>query len=160
MNRISEIKIRPATNADCRNVQKLVFGVLSEYGLEPDLSGTDDDISDIESAYLKRGGTFEVLEDERGNLIGTVGLYPVSNEIIELRKMYFAKNLRGLGWGKKTLRRMIEKARALGYRQIYLETASVLKEAVALYRSFGFQETGGGEKHALRCDQAYFLTLK
>lgn len=52
---------------------------------------------------------------------------------------------------------MIETARHLGYKQIYLETAGILKEAVGLYKSFGFQPTC--EKHTPRCDQAYFLDL-
>jgi len=157
MNETTEIKIRPATNADCERVQNLVFGVLREYGLAPDLEGTDRDVADIEAHYIKRGGAFELLEDARGNLLGTCGLYPISDETVELRKMYFSISLRGRGMGKKTLARMIEKARALGYKKIYLETASVLKEAVALYEKFGFLPTD--EKHTPRCDAAYFLEL-
>lgn len=157
MNEELNIHIRAATNADCARVQNLVFGVLREYGLEPNLCRTDSDIADIEAAYTERGGIFELLEDENGNLLGTVGLYPITNEKVELRKMYFAAHLRGKGYGKKTLARMIETARSLGYKQIYLETASALKEAVGLYRSFGFTETQ--EKHTPRCDQAYFLNL-
>lgn len=158
MNDTPEIFIRPATNDDCARVQKLVFGVLQEYGLAPDPEGTDRDITDIEAHYIKRGGVFELLEDEPGNLLGTVGLYPISAETVELRKMYFSKILRGRGIGQKTLRRMIEKARAEGYKKIYLETAGVLKEAVRLYEKFGFQPTA--EKHTPRCDQAYFLNLQ
>lgn len=157
MNNNPEISIRSATNEDCERVQNLVFSVLREYGLEPDLCRTDTDIADIDTAYINRGGVFELLEDVDGNLLGTVGLYPISDEKIELRKMYFAKNLRGQGYGKKTLQRMIDRAASLGYRQLYLETAGVLKEAVGLYRSFGFQATE--EKHTTRCDQAYFLDL-
>lgn len=151
------VSVRSATNADCERVQNLVFGILREYDLQPDLNGTDADIADIEAAYINRNGIFELLEDENGNLLGTVGLYPINDEKIELRKMYFAKDFRGKGYGRKTLQRMIETARKLGYKQIYLETAGVLKEAVALYKSSGFQPTC--EKHTPRCDQAYFLNL-
>jgi putative acetyltransferase len=157
MDETTTIIIRPASNADCERVQNLVFGVLREYGLAPDLDGTDRDIADIETHYLKRGGTFELLEDERGRLLGTVGLYPLTAETVELRKMYFAKALRGRGVGQKTLARMIEKARETGFKKIYLETASVLKEAVALYEKFGFVPTD--ENHTPRCDAAYFLAL-
>jgi N-acetylglutamate synthase-like GNAT family acetyltransferase len=157
MNENTEIIIRSATNADCERVQNLVFGVLSEYGLEPDLNGTDKDIADIEAHYITRGGIFELIENESGELLGTCGLYPMNDETVELRKMYFAKLLRGQGFGKKTLQRMIEKARELGYRKIYLETAVILKEAVHLYEKFGFQPTD--EKHTPRCDAAYFLDL-
>lgn len=158
MNETSEIKIRPATNEDCERVQRLVFGVLREYGLEPDPAGTDRDIADIETHYASRGGAFELIEDAAGNLLGTVGLYPMSDETVELRKMYFSPALRGRGVGKATLRRMIETARAKGFRRIYLETATVLKEAVALYEKFGFVETD--EKHTPRCDAAYYLELR
>jgi putative acetyltransferase len=152
-----EIFIRLASNKDGERVQALVFGVLREYGLEPDPHDTDRDIADIEAHYITRGGTFELLEDAAGNLLGTCGLYPINAETIELRKMYFSKTLRGRGVGGRTLQRMIEKARRLGYRKLYLETASVLKEAVALYEKFGFAPTD--EKHTPRCDAAYFLEL-
>lgn len=157
MDETPEIFIRVASNEDCTRVQALVFGVLREYGLAPDREGTDRDIADIEAHYTNRGGVFELIEDARGNLLGTVGLYPMNAATIELRKMYFSKALRGRGVGKTTLRRMIEKARALGYKRLYLETASVLKEAVGLYEKFGFTQTE--EKHTPRCDAAYFLEL-
>ncbi len=157
MTENAEIVVRSATNDDCERVQKLVFGVLREYGLAPDLEGTDRDIADIEAHYINRGGVFELLEDTQGNLLGTCGLYPMSAETVELRKMYFAKELRGRGMGKKTLARMIEKARPMGFKKIYLETATVLKEAVHLYEKFGFQPTN--EKHTPRCDAAYSLDI-
>ena len=157
MNEPDEIIIRGATNADCGRVQKLVFGILREYDLPLDVQATDLDIFDIETHYLKRGGIFEVLEDAEGNLLGTIGLYPLDAKIVELRKMYFAKSLRGRGFGKKMLERMIEKARESGFSKIYLETASVLKEAVALYEKYGFKPTS--EKHTPRCDAAYTLDI-
>jgi N-acetylglutamate synthase-like GNAT family acetyltransferase len=157
MTENAEFIIRSATNDDCARVQMLVFGVLREYDLAPDPQGTDRDIADIEAHYTKRGGTFEVIEDRQGNLLGTVGLYPLSDETVELRKMYFAKELRGRGIGKKTLERMIAAARAKGFKKIYLETASVLKEAVHLYEKFGFAPSD--EKHTPRCDAAYSLNI-
>jgi putative acetyltransferase len=116
------------------------------------------DLNDIESEYLKRGGLFEVLEDKDGKLVGTVGLFPLDTETVELRKMYFDESLRGRGFGKKTLERMIEKSRESGFKRIYLETATVLKAAAALYEKYGFQPTTDGI-HSQRCDAAYFLDL-
>jgi putative acetyltransferase len=152
-----EITARPATNQDVEAIKQLVFGVLREYGLEPDPDGTDADLADIEANYAKRGGLFELLEDENGKLLGTVGLYPINAETVELRKMYFAPELRGRGCGKTTLERMIKRARELGFQKMYLETNSVLKEAIGLYQKFGFEPTN--EKHSPRCDQAFVLNL-
>jgi N-acetylglutamate synthase-like GNAT family acetyltransferase len=152
-----EFLVRSATNLDCERVQTLVFGVLHEYGLQPDLIGTDLDLTNLEANYIDRGGIFELIEDHDGNLLGTVGLFPMNSKTVELRKMYFAKELRGKGFGKITLQRMINEARELGFKKIFLETASVLKEAIGLYESFGFKQTS--EKHTSRCDVAYYLEI-
>ena len=154
---ISDLTQRPATNADCEAVQALVFGVLGEFGLKPDHDGTDRDITDIETHYLDRGGVFEVIENGEGRIVGTVGLYPLDETTIELRKMYFAPEVRGRGLGQKLLREMMEKARNLGYLRVYLETASVLKQAVHIYEKAGF--TRVVEKHTPRCDQAFMLEI-
>lgn len=155
---VNEIFIRSATNADGENIKKLVFGILHEFGLTPEPDGTDTDLNDIENEYIRRGGLFEILEDENGNLLGTVGLFPLDNETVELRKMYFDKSLRGRGFGKKMLERMIERAREMKFKRIYLETASILKSAVGLYEKYGFAPTTEGI-HSERCDAAYFLNL-
>jgi len=149
--------IRSATNSDCAEIRGLVFSVLVEYGLQPDPEGLDRDMDDIETSYIERGGIFEVIEDENGIILGTVGLFPIDGGTVELRKMYFRPELRGLGMGKSMLRRTIDKARRLGYARITLETASVLKEAIGLYTSFGFVDLEGS--HADRCDRSFYLDL-
>ncbi len=158
MNENSEIFVRSATNADSENIKNLVFGVLNEFGLTPEPDGTDADLNDIETNYFQSGGLFEILEDADGKLLGTVGLFPLDDETVELRKMYFDKSLRGRGFGKKTLERMIEKSREMKFKRIYLETANVLKQAVGLYEKYGFEPTTEGI-HSKRCDAAYFLDL-
>jgi hypothetical protein len=59
---LSHLTIRSATNDDRESVAELVFGVLAEYGLEPDPETTDADLQDIEANYLQRGGLFEVIK--------------------------------------------------------------------------------------------------
>jgi putative acetyltransferase len=152
-------RLRPATNTDCEHIANLVFGVLREYGLKPDPASTDADVKDIESSYFSRGGIFLVLEAQDGSIIGAYGLYPLEEQRCELRKMYLHKAYRGRGLGKLLLDDALSKARQLGFRKIVLETASVLKEAIALYKSYGFVEYTP-EHLSSRCDQAYWLELK
>lgn len=161
MNDSPEIKVRMAANADRERVKALVNSVLMEYGLTPEPEGTDADLEDLEKNYINRGGVFELLEGTKGELLGTVGLYPLEGDTpktVELRKMYFVPELRGHGWGKSTMRRMIAAARELGFKRITLETHSALKEAIGLYKSFGFIPSCEG-KHSARCDQVYSLEL-
>lgn len=152
-----DLKFRSATNADRAQIEALVFGILESYGLALDRDGTDKDIVDIKANYLDRGGVFEVIENSEGRIVGTCGLYPLDRTTIELRKMYFDPSIRGRGLGKDLLAKMIEKAKDLGYLRVYLETASVLKQAVHIYESAGFKPVA--VKHTPRCDQAYVLEL-
>jgi putative acetyltransferase len=153
------IFIRTASNQDKESVCELLRSVLAEFGLRADTASTDADLDDIEKNYLARGGTFELLEDQAGTLLGTVGLYALDGETCELRKMYLVRQARGLGLGKSVLERAINHARRLGFKSIVLETASVLKDAVRLYTRFGFVPFES-EHLAARCDQAYVLDLR
>ena len=153
------ITIRTATNKDGEDVTRLVASVLSEFGLSFDPEETDADLLDIEKHYLAAGGLFEIIEDERGNLLGTVGLYPLDEQSCELRKMYFAAHARGRGLGQYVLERTVEKAKSLGFEQMILETASVLKAANHLYVKYGVRPLKR-EHLPSRADLAYILDLK
>ena len=152
-------RLRLADNKDCEKVRELVFSILKEYNLKPDPASTDTDIKNIEQAYFERGGTFYVLEEKDGAIIGAYGLYPIDRQTCELRKMYLQSSHRGRGLGKLLLERALSQARQLGFKRIILETASVLKEAIALYKSYGFVEYVPGHLSS-RCDQAYLLELE
>jgi len=150
--------IRPATNADAEAIRTLVFGVLGEYGLLAEHEGVDLDLNDIEANYIRGGGLFDLIFDDAGRLIGTVGLYPRGEGVAELRKMYLAKGARGRGLGRMLLERVLALARELGFTRIELETSSKLVEAIGLYKRFGFQPFQP-EHIACRCDQAWALKL-
>jgi putative acetyltransferase len=152
-------RVRPADNADCEDITRLVFDVLREYDLKPDPASTDADLQDIKSSYFNQGGTFLVLEEEDGSIVGAYGLYPVEKHTCELRKMYLHKAYRGQGLGKFLMEDALSRAKQLGFKTMVLETASVLKEAIALYKSYGFTEYEPNHMSD-RCDQAYLLELE
>lgn len=150
--------IRCASNADREDIENLVFGVLAEYGLKSDPGDTDADLSDIQGAYPDRGGSFDVLVGENGQIVGSVGLYRLDTDTCEIRKMYLAVHVRGQGQGRRLLEHALAKAKELGYSRIELETASVLKEAIALYERFGFRRFERGHLSP-RCDAGYYLEI-
>lgn len=143
--------LRLAAASDGAAVQTLVFGILQEYGLRADPDGVDADLSDVNRHYFALGGWFAVLTDSRGTIVGTAGLHPVEPGVVELRKMYLAKEHRGRGLGKALLLLAMAEARRLGFCRMILETASVLREAVALYRRHGFV-VRPGSPCVCRCD--------
>ena len=149
---------RAANNQDIPAIKELIFKVLLEFGLQPDPESTDADLNDIETNYHQNNGVFHVIENPDGEIIGTGGITRDSPTSCELRKMYLAKSTRGLGLGKKMLQQLLFDARKLGYKQVTLETASVLENAIALYKGAGFIPFRPGHL-AARCDQAYKLDL-
>lgn len=153
---LSKLHIRPATNEDRQEIRALVFAVLDEYELEPAPKTTDKDLDDIETFYA--GGAFDVIENAEGEIVGTVGLWPMGGGVLELRKMYLKPAARGKGLGKRLLTHAITRARDLNFRRIELQTARVLEEAVGLYEKFGFTHSPQAALER-RCDQALALDL-
>ena len=153
------MKLRAASNQDRPAIERLVFGVLKEFGLSPDPGVSDADLRDIEAAYLRSGGMFDVLVSGAGEIVGSIGLYPVSKSTCELRKMYLDPSIRGQGHGRRLLEHALARARQLGFSRVTLETANVLKAAISLYEGYGFKEYTPDHK-SCRCDRAYYLDLQ
>lgn len=147
------VKIRDAKNSDSDAVKRVVFSTLIEYGLTPDSSTTDKDLDSIEESYFLKGGYFGVVE-QNNQIVATVGLHRENDTTCELRKMYCLRSARGQGLGKQLLEFSIQKARELGFTRMVLETASPLKEAIGLYKKYGFVHFKPDHMSA-RCDQAY-----
>jgi DNA-binding MarR family transcriptional regulator/GNAT superfamily N-acetyltransferase len=58
----------------------------------------------------------------------------------ELKRMWVAPTARGLGIGRRMLTALEERAAQAGARTVRLETNRTLTEAIALYRSTGYEE--------------------
>lgn len=144
-------------NKDIHDIKAVIFEVLEEYGLKPDESSTDADLNDIEGQYKNNNGFFGIII-YHDLIIGTFGLYKLTEEVCELRKMYLNKQHRGKGLGKHVVNYIISMAKEKGYKSIELETASVLKEAIGLYKRYGFKEVKR-DHLANRCDKAFVLEL-
>jgi len=136
----------------------LIGDVLQEYGLTCEPEGTDRDAVEVEHFYQKAGGAFWVVEQNQG-LVGTAGYYPVrrGERAVEIRKMYLRPQSRGQGLGRYLLHSLETEIRQRGFHHVWVETASILKEACRLYESTGYQPATGVETP--RCDRIYLKTL-
>jgi len=150
-------ELRKAKMGEEKVIFDLIKKVLSGYGLKVNPGSTDKDISDLNKYYFENNGWFSVLVDE-GRIIGTYGICKIDKFRCELRKMYLFDQYQGKGWGKLMLDDAIEKARSLGYQEIFLETNKLLVKAVRLYQKYGFTEITW---HHLsdRCDLAMIRQL-
>lgn len=144
--------------ADREAAAAVIKDTLAEYGLAWEPAGADRDVLEVEASYTAVGGEFWVIE-QQGKIVGTAAYYPVERgqKAVEIRKMYILPTARGKGLDRYLLQEL-EKASALrGFQTIWIETASVLKEAVKLYESSGYQAATGVETD--RCDRVYVKYL-
>lgn len=143
-----------------RNVAaEIIRSVLAEYGLGWEPQDADRDVLEVEQAYQVPGGEFWVVENQT-RLVGTAAYYPVARgeKAAEIRKMYLLPEARGQGLGQYLLQALEKAIANRGFQQIWIETASVLTEAVALYEKKGYQPATGVE--TARCDRVYIKFLK
>ncbi|MEL6224887.1 MAG: GNAT family N-acetyltransferase [Cyanobacteria bacterium J06627_8] len=150
--------IRDWQPGDRQSVSDLVKTVLAEYGMTFDPDGTDRDAVQIEDAYWKTGGEFWVV-DYHGSVVGSGGYHPShrSQNAVELRKMFIMPECRRQGLGRLMLGELESSAAAKGFDEMWLETATVLKEAISLYERSGYQPSTGVETQ--RCDRIYYKKL-
>jgi putative acetyltransferase len=146
--------IRSWETCDRHATAEVISTVLAEYGLGWEPESADRDVLEVESCYLLMGGEFWVVE-QAGQVVATGAFYPVERSInaVEIRKMYLLPQVRGQGLGYFLLQQLEGTIAAQGYRQIWVETASVLKEAVKLYERNGYVPATGVE--TARCDRIY-----
>ena len=89
-----------------------------------------------------------LIDRQDGVVTGMVGLKPVDEQTGEIKRMIVDPAYRGLGIARALLSRVVEDARAEGYRILRLETADFMTGAQSLYRSVGFADVtmfDGGE---------------
>lgn len=148
--------IRAWQTSDRMTAFNLIGSVLAEYGLIQEPEGADRDVLKVETFY--QSGEFWVVERNH-QLVGTAAYYAISRgkNAVEIRKMYLRPEARGLGLGKFLLSELENTIAQKGFEQIWIETASVLKEAVQLYEKNGYQPATGVE--TARCDRVYVKYL-
>ncbi|WP_404788474.1 GNAT family N-acetyltransferase [Altericista sp. CCNU0014] len=153
-----DYSIRDWEPRDRQAAAEAIATVLAEYGLAWDPEGVDRDALAVEACYLETGGAFWVVE--RGDrIVGTGGYYPIQRGVraVEIRKMYLLPVARGQGLGRFLLQQLEAAIAADRYCQIWIETVSVLTEAVRLYEQNGY--TLVKDVETPRCDLAYVKML-
>ncbi len=150
--------IRDWQPSDRHSAAEVIRNVLAEYGLGWEENAADRDVLQVEACYLATGGEFWVIE-RQNKIIGTGAYYPIErgHKAVEIRKMYLLPTARGQGLGKYLLQQLELAIASRGFQQIWIETASILVEAVKLYESNGYESAMGVE--TARCDLVYSKML-
>jgi len=92
----------------------------------------------FDPASLRGEGSVLLAVEEGGALLACGALKRIGADTAEVKRMYTVPGARGRGLGRQILGGLIERGRALGYRQLVLETGELQAEALRLYGSAGF----------------------
>jgi putative acetyltransferase len=158
------LQIRPIGPGDDAAMAAIIRTVMPEFGAGgAGFAIHDPEVDWLSRAYARPRCAYFVLEGD-GVVLGGAGVAPLeggSQDICELRKMYFLPQARGLGAGTAMIQTCLQAARGFGFAQCYLETLDGMEAAMGLYQKTGFRRLEaplGATGHG-GCDRWYLLTL-
>ena len=100
----------------------------------------DEEIAGLPGDYAPPEGRL-ILVTFESQAAGCVALHKLDDEVCEMKRLYVRPQFRGKGLGKALAERVINEARAIGYKKLRLDTVEpVMRTAVAMYRQLGFRE--------------------
>jgi len=160
----SQFYIRLFEQKDNKQVEELILKVMGEYGcIGEGYSSSDPEVEDMFNAYKDEKHVFYVVADSK-NVYGVGGIAPLqggNSKTCELRKMYFYKELRGMGFGRQMMDLLLEEAKKMDFKKCYLETLSTMEKAKKIYLAYGFKSLKkniGNTGHG-GCDSYYSKDL-
>jgi ribosomal protein S18 acetylase RimI-like enzyme len=94
------------------------------------------------AAFVPPAGVFVVLDDDEGTPVGCGGIRLIPAGVhgvrYEVKHLYLRPETRRRGWGRLLMSELESRARALGARELVLDTHHSLEAAAALYAATGF----------------------
>ena len=100
------------------------------------------DILDIQSNYINDGGNFWVALNDNGEVVGSIGLQKLTNEVAVLKKFFVYKDYRGkeFGIGMDLYNVLLDFTRKQGFTKVILDTPSKATRSHGFYKKVGFKE--------------------
>lgn len=136
----------------------LAHGLLVEYAdwLQVDLcfQGFADELAGLPGAYAPPRGRLLLLGPPEA-AFGCIALRPFDADpscdgatpgeravghSAEIKRLYIQPRYRNQGWGRRLVCALLDEARAIGYRELRLDTFDWMTGARALYSDLGFHE--------------------
>ncbi len=134
------MKIIPVTSSEQVEIAKDLF---KEYAASLNFNlcfqNFDKELAELPGGYSPPSGLLLLAEYEN-KTAGCAALRKINDEMCEMKRLYVKPEFRGKGIGKFLAENVIEEARRIGYEKMRLDTLPIMKEAISMYKRFGFKE--------------------
>ena len=144
------LHIRRYEPSDKRAVRCLHDDALNEVGAHLGSGPWDEDLDDIEHAYLESGGEF-LVGILQGEVVAMGALRRVPPDGAEIKRMRVRPDLQRRGFGQTMLDALHRRAAELGYSTLHLDTTVQQRAARHLYVKNGYREVGRGSVGPFWC---------
>ena len=118
---------------------ELHYLALTSAGIKLEHGPWEDDLKDVEGAYMNNRGEFIVAELD-GKIVGMGAIRYKSEIIAEVKRMRVDPGQQRSGIGSRILAILEVKAKELGYKELHLDTSSQLVGAMNFYLKHGYVE--------------------
>jgi GNAT superfamily N-acetyltransferase len=116
------------------------------YGRQATEEEIDSALRDYPSDDLAPPGGMLLVARERSAVLGCAGLRLLPDCVGEVTRVFVVSTARGTGLGERLMRELGARARALGVRELRLDSRSDLVEAQRLYARIGYEPTASFNK--------------
>jgi DNA-binding MarR family transcriptional regulator/N-acetylglutamate synthase-like GNAT family acetyltransferase len=139
---IDQVKI--ATLPTSRAIRKQIMSMIeniqkNEFSIPVSAEANDSVLKAEQHFYYNNAYNFWYAVDEKGTIIGSIGISKIDQETGQLKKFFVTKEYRGKGIALKLMDTAIRAARKHGLKHLYLGTVDVLKAAHQFYAKYGFK---------------------
>jgi GNAT superfamily N-acetyltransferase len=132
--------VQAESGAQIAQARELFLEYAKSLNFDLCFQGFDKELAGLPGNYAPPDGRL-LLAEYTGELAGCVALHKRDADICEMKRLYLRPPFRGKGIGRALTEAVIAEARKVGYHRMRLDTVEpVMKDAVAMYRRFGFQE--------------------
>lgn len=132
---------RAESDADVAVVASLFRAYAASLDVDLAYQDFEAELAGLPGHYAAPRGLLLLARDIDGTPLGCVACRPLGEGICEMKRLFVAPAGRGRGLGRLLVRRLFVDARALGYREMRLDTLASMTAAQALYLAEGFEPT-------------------
>lgn len=97
----------------------------------------DEELRNLEHKYGEPEGRLYIAL-VGGRVAGCIGLRKIDDSRCEMKRLYVRPEFRGAHLGEFLAKKIIDDARAIGYKELLLDTLPFLQSAIHLYEKLGF----------------------